>query len=379
VNGYPLIVTRVSGPCMLARIDKSTSIADRTLSARAEGPCHEFALHHMRSSLASFAQPIARGLSLFFGGFTLLNLIGSRVSPGFDANIWWIDMSFAPGWLANVLLFIGSAELLGFAVGFPRYRLLGLAIAPLLLVAAGNVVSFYRQWQLGRIQPRVPIPLSLVLFITLGFILLTSLRNQKLIGRAQHIVFSAAFIASLFLFPLAQMYCFGMTDYRRSTDAIVVFGARTYADGTPSWVLADRTLTAIDLYKKHLAPKLIFSGGPGDGATSEPQAMRNMALSMGVPNSAIILDEFGLNTDRTVINTTAIFQQQHMQKVLAVSHFYHLPRVKMAYARSAYSAKMPVEVFTVPAEDRTVMSRLPWYMTREIAALWMYYLRPLGV
>jgi uncharacterized SAM-binding protein YcdF (DUF218 family) len=336
-------------------------------------------INRMQTFVASWALPIARGLALFFSGFTLLNLIGALVSPGFDANVWWIDLSFAPAWLANVLLIVGSVGLLGFAVGFPRHRLLGLAIAPLLLVTARNVASFHRQWQLGRIQPGVSIPLSLVLCITLGFILLASLRQRTLNGRSQRIVFVGTFIASLFLFPIAQMYCFGMTDYRRSADAIVVFGARTYADGTPSWVLADRTSTAIDLYNKHLAPKLIFSGGPGDGPISEPQAMRRMALSMGVPDSAILLDESGLNTDMTVTNTALIFQQQHLQKVLAVSHFYHLPRVKMAYTRALFSSKTPVEVFTVPAEDRAVMSRLPWYMTREIAALWMYYLRPLGL
>lgn len=49
-------------------------------------------------------------------------------------------------------------------------------------------------------------------------------------------------------FPLLQMGAFGKTDYRRSVQAIVVFGARTYADGSLSLALADRVRTACHLY-----------------------------------------------------------------------------------------------------------------------------------
>src|SRR5690349_16172496 len=33
----------------------------------------------------------SRGVAAFLGGFTLLNLIGASIVPGFDANDWWID------------------------------------------------------------------------------------------------------------------------------------------------------------------------------------------------------------------------------------------------------------------------------------------------
>jgi vancomycin permeability regulator SanA len=45
----------------------------------------------------------------------------------------------------------------------------------------------------------------------------------------------------------------------------------------------------VKLYQQGLAPLLIFFGGPGDGAISEPQAMRKLAISMGVPDAAILL------------------------------------------------------------------------------------------
>lgn len=36
-----------------------------------------------------------RGMALLLGAFTLLNVLGELRNPGFDANLWWIDLRFA--------------------------------------------------------------------------------------------------------------------------------------------------------------------------------------------------------------------------------------------------------------------------------------------
>jgi uncharacterized SAM-binding protein YcdF (DUF218 family) len=335
----------------------------------------------MRTFVSSLAVLAARGLAMFLSIFTLLNLAGARLVAGFDANIWWIDLAFLPHPLGNILLALAAVALLVFAIGLsdrPMIRpLVAIAIFALMLATLRNTAVFFNQWRLGRIHPGMSIPLSLFLALSLGFIFYLSRKPRKPADALHRFALAIAFTASLFLFPLAQMYCFGKTDYRRHADAIVVFGARTYADGTLSPALSDRTRTAISLYQQHLAPELIFSGGPGDGPTSEPQAMKNLAISLGVPASAILLDEHGVNTESTVANTLPIFNQQHLKTVLAVSHFYHLPRVKMAYARALSADHSGLEVLTVPAEESAPLPRMPFYMTREIAALWAYYLRPL--
>ena len=53
-------------------------------------------------------------------------------------------------------------------------------------------------------------------------------------------------------------------------------------------------------------------------------------------------------------------------RVLVVSHFYHLPRIKIRFGEEAR------EVLTVPV--REPLSGTPRFMLREIAALWKYYL-----
>ena len=167
------------------------------------------------------------------------------------------------------------------------------------------------------------------------------------------------------------MFCFGKTDYRRRADAIVVFGARVYEDGRLSDALADRVRTGCKLYQDGLAGIIVFSGGPGDGRVHETEAMFRAAIELGVPEQAILLDPDGLNTQATVENTCLMFEQLGIRRVLAVSHFYHLPRIKMSYQRKHW------EVCTVPAEESYILTDMPMYICREIAALWSYYLRPL--
>ena len=174
------------------------------------------------------------------------------------------------------------------------------------------------------------------------------------------------------VFPLLEMFCFGKTDYRRQADAAVVLGARVYADGRPSDALADRVRTACELYRAGLVRKLVFSGGPGDGGVHETEAMRRMAVRLGVLPADITLDEKGFNTQATVANTESLLAGLDARRVLVVSHFYHLPRIKLAYQRKG------LEVYTVPARETYLLRQMPYNMAREVAALWVYYLRPLA-
>jgi uncharacterized SAM-binding protein YcdF (DUF218 family) len=330
---------------------------------------------------ASITVPIGRGLALFFAFFTLLNLAGALRSPGFNANHWWIDVGYLPTFASHTVLLIASLGLLAFGIGYPNLYIVRRAIGVLSFALAAavfwNVIVFYGMWLLGRIHPGMWVPLSLVLSMVFSFIVRATFLPWKVAGTGPRLLLGMTFLTSFVLFPLAQMYCFGETDYRRKADAIVVFGALVNADGTPSQALADRVRTGVDLYKQHLAGVLIFSGGPGKGKASEPEAMRTLARSLGVADSAIILDEDGLNTDKTVANTVAIFRERHFTRVLAVSHFYHLPRVKMAYGRALFADQPPIEVLTVPAEESSPLVALPKFMAREVVALWDYYLRPL--
>jgi vancomycin permeability regulator SanA len=315
---------------------------------------------------------LARGFALFLGGIALLGIVGAMRNAGFDANLWWVDVRAFPKGLSRSLL-AGSALLLlafGFRPPIGRWRggLTGLVTAVLAWIAVANGIVFLVLWARGAIAPGVPVPLSFGVAALLGLVAQESLRSEPRV-RVPGWRVGMACVGCAVVFPLAQVFCFGKTDYSRPAQAALVFGARAYADGRPSDALADRVRTACDLYRGGLVRELIFSGGPGDGDVTEPEAMRRLALRLGVPDRDIRLDPAGLNTAMTVRNAARLAREHHLDRILAVSHFYHLPRIKLAGQRAG------IDVLTVPARESYFLRQTPYSVLREVPAWWAYYLR----
>jgi uncharacterized SAM-binding protein YcdF (DUF218 family) len=311
---------------------------------------------------------IARGLALFLGVFSLVSLAGS----GGDANLWWIDFYPLPTFVRVALLIAFAGAMIAYALrpfvvtaggsGHHIRRLVTIALLVITIAfAVINVIRYYIVLARGEITTVFPIPLSLVIAAVLLFVLIAQSKTDE----RYPLIVIASFVVASVLFPIAQTVFFGITDYRRPADVIVVFGARAYADGSLSRPLADRVRTGCELYREGLAPRIIFSGGEGDGAIHETEAMRRAAIAWGVPASAIALDANGVNTEATVRNTA-----RAGGRILAVSHFYHLPRIKMTYQRYG------VDVFTVPAHTSSATA-VVYNVARESVAFWAYYMRRL--
>lgn len=320
---------------------------------------------------------IARAIAGLLGLFTLVNLASAIAGNGVDANLWWIDLRGLAGF-APVLLGAAAALILAWALkpdmGMPRRAA---TIGGVLALALGgwlNAAAVVAMFGRGAIHSSIPIPLSVLVAVLLMWLAWMMRRNPIVRPRPARHVALALLVAcgAAAAFPLLQMALFGKTDYRRPADAIVVFGAAVYADGTLSDALADRVRTAVDLYHENLADYLVFSGGPGHGRVDEPTAMARYASERGVPRRAILLDPVGVNTDATIANCRALFARHGIKRAIAVSHFYHLPRIKLAAQRAA------LDVVTVPADERYTLTALPYYMAREVAAWWVYYLRGLA-
>jgi vancomycin permeability regulator SanA len=172
------------------------------------------------------------------------------------------------------------------------------------------------------------------------------------------------------LVPLTQIVFFGTTDYRRPAQAAVVLGARVMPDGEASVVLADRVRTAVELYHQGLVDTLVMSGGlEPDTGYDETTVMRALAIEEGVATADVWVDPNGTSTAATVADTVPLFAGRGIGTVLVVSHFYHLPRIKLAYERAG------LEVFTVPAAQSVIVPQTPANVAREVPALWVYYLR----
>jgi vancomycin permeability regulator SanA len=316
----------------------------------------------------------ARGLALFVGVFTLVNVVGLW-RQGADFNIWWVGVPGVGQTIAGVLCLLVGSALVGYAVA-PRMRrwrrwstvALTLSFAA---VTAWNGVDFYLTWGAGEIRPGVPFPLSFVLCAALVFVSWAALRSPAVRGRrlAAAAVLGAVAAACVLLFPVAQVFFFGKTDYRRPADVVVVFGAQVHEDGRPSTSLRDRMDTGVQLYEDGTVHRILVSGGVGDSGYNEALVMRDMAIEAGVPVEAIVIDSNGVSTNATVADTVPFFGEDGWRRILAVSQYYHLPRIKLAYQRAGW------HVLTVPAGTSSPIPQTPAFVVREIPAFWVYYAR----
>jgi SanA protein len=104
----------------------------------------------------------------------------------------------------------------------------------------------------------------------------------------------------------------------------IVFGAGLWRNGSPTPVLADRVTTAADLYLAGKVEKILMSGDNRFVDYNEPEAMRQLAVSLGVPNDAIVLDYAGRRSYDTCYRAKAIFK---VDQAILVTQAFHMPRV----------------------------------------------------
>jgi len=105
--------------------------------------------------------------------------------------------------------------------------------------------------------------------------------------------------------------------------AAIVFGAGLQRDGSATPILSDRVVAAADLYFSGKVEKLLMSGDNRILDYNEPGAMRAYALSLGVPEHAIVLDYAGRRTYDTCYRAKAIFG---LTEAILVTQSFHLPR-----------------------------------------------------
>lgn len=103
----------------------------------------------------------------------------------------------------------------------------------------------------------------------------------------------------------------------------IVFGAGLLRDGSAGPVLRDRVETAVKLYQQGRVNKLLMSGDNRFVEYNEPEAMRQYALDLGIPDKDIVLDYAGRRTYDTCYRASAIFQ---VDSAILVTQSFHLPR-----------------------------------------------------
>jgi len=163
---------------------------------------------------------------------------------------------------------------------------------------------------------------------------------------------------ALWIASALAVFVFAARDNARPADAIVVLGAAQY-DGRPSPVLKARIDHALTLFNRKLAPRLIVTGGRGEGdTTSEAAVARNYAMRRGVADSAILLESAGRTTEESIRGVAAILEARDLSSAVLVSDPAHMFRLWVLANRFG------ITPHTSPAQTRP--------MTQNRRARWRY-------
>lgn len=142
----------------------------------------------------------------------------------------------------------------------------------------------------------------------------------------------------------------------------IIFGAGLRWDGSPTAILRDRVETGANLYFGGKVEKLLMSGDNRVVEYNEPEAMRQYAVSLGIPDDAIVLDYAGRRTYDTCYRAKAIFG---VDSALLVTQKFHLPRALFL------CNALGVESVGVEANNNYYLKRslLIWNIREQFATL----------
>lgn len=156
-------------------------------------------------------------------------------------------------------------------------------------------------------------------------------RNRPSFARVASCILLLAL--GIWLVSLAGVLVWQRRDTARPAAAIVVLGAAQYA-GRPSPVLRARLDHALDLFQRGLAPRLIVTGGKGNGdTTSEAEVSRRYVEHHGVPDSAVLVESRGRTTAESMTAVARLMHRMQSRDVILVSDPFHMLRLTIIARR----------------------------------------------
>ena len=129
----------------------------------------------------------------------------------------------------------------------------------------------------------------------------------------------------------------------KKPDAIVVLGGGIKDTGTlrPTIELYDesrlRTLCGADLFLQNMAPSLLLTGGNASIFTAGPveaDAMKEWAMRLGVPATAIVTEDRSRTTFENARNSKRILGGR--TSIVLVTSAYHIPRATALFEKQGF-------------------------------------------
>ena len=133
----------------------------------------------------------------------------------------------------------------------------------------------------------------------------------------------------------------------RRAEAIVVFAGSVGESGKAGGGYQERVARAVELYREGHAPRLVFSSGYAF-AFAEADVMRQLAIDLGVPSEAMVLETHASSTYDNVVFVTRILEAEGRRSALLVTSPYHARRALLTWRAQAPA----IAVTSVPARTQ---------------------------
>lgn len=109
-------------------------------------------------------------------------------------------------------------------------------------------------------------------------------------------------------------------------DTAVVLGNAVNRNGRPNPCLRARVEAGVWLYRAGLAEQLLMSGGTDADSANQADAMRTMALALGVPSERIVVERRSVNTYENIVLSLPLLPDA--DRMILVSDGFHLARAR---------------------------------------------------
>jgi uncharacterized SAM-binding protein YcdF (DUF218 family) len=120
----------------------------------------------------------------------------------------------------------------------------------------------------------------------------------------------------------------------------------------------------VEVWRQSPGARLVMTGGVGNAPVSEAEAMRRIALALGVPPDRMVLEDRSTSTIQQAVEVLRLGSIHGWRHVGLVTDRYHLPRARFLFRR------MGLKVSGYPVRGTGGGSRRRWLegVAREIPA-----------
>lgn len=154
-----------------------------------------------------------------------------------------------------------------------------------------------------------------------------------------YIYLGVIILVAILLVPAIGFFLSPQNNLELSDAIVIISGGET----------KERVEEGVELYQAGWAPLLIMSGAARDEGTSNALAMKNMAMTIGVPDEQIVVEEEATNTFENALKVKNIIQEQKITKMILVTSPYHQRRASSVFHLALKG--LPIEIINHSAQD----------------------------